>query len=242
MAFKKLTQQQRARIKAGRADARKLFRNRLAAEAVAVCFSYVAWIDGKPTRERLLVLGEHLAEWRTDAREQSIQHVTREDLARKVRSFLSGGSPTITERRRLVRALSLFVKNDREFSALAEGALTTIADLLLVSPQKRGTTGRGWGARAKTAQRGTTDARSGRNSKQPAEQPAPLHWSYEYLGCSASDSDEVIKRAYRQLAVKLHPDKHAAKARSLEDATAHIRAFQKLQDAYEQVLKLRGKG
>jgi DnaJ-class molecular chaperone len=80
-----------------------------------------------------------------------------------------------------------------------------------------------------------------RQRAKDAVAPPPVHWSYEYLGCSESDSDETIKRCYRQLAVRLHPDKHAARVKTPEDAEPHMRAFQKLQSAYAEVWKLRGK-
>jgi curved DNA-binding protein CbpA len=71
-------------------------------------------------------------------------------------------------------------------------------------------------------------------------QPERSHWSYEYLGCTEHDTDDTIKRAYRRLAVKLHPDKHASHALSPEQTLSHLRAFQKLQQAYEAIWRLRG--
>jgi len=48
---------------------------------------------------------------------------------------------------------------------------------------------------------------------------------YEILGCSRSDNDAALKKAYRKLAVKWHPDKNPDN----DDATKN---FQKISEAY----------
>ena len=48
---------------------------------------------------------------------------------------------------------------------------------------------------------------------------------YEILGCSKSDSDAALKKAYRKLAVKWHPDKNPDNPEATEN-------FQKISEAY----------
>lgn len=62
--------------------------------------------------------------------------------------------------------------------------------------------------------------------------------SYKILGLVEHSSEEEIKKAYRKLAVKYHPDKveHLGK----EFQTGAKEKFQKIQDAYETIKKERG--
>ena len=48
---------------------------------------------------------------------------------------------------------------------------------------------------------------------------------YEILGCNRNDDDNVLKKAYRKLAVKWHPDKNPDN----DEATKN---FQKISEAY----------
>lgn len=241
MAFKKQTPQQRARIKAAQKATRIRLRARVFDEVVVACFGYVGSITGQhPGRELLVRVNEALAELGSERVIQSVQSVTLQDVARIIRRYLSSTSPTIVERRRLVRALSQCAKSEKGSCAGAEGAVAAIADLLRLAGTKGGAVRRPAGGRVKRPGGDTSRGRSEQGRKETAERSAPPHWSYQYLGCSVGDSDETIKRAYRHLAAKLHPDKHAARASSPEEILPHLRAFQKLQEAYEEVWKLRG--
>lgn len=64
--------------------------------------------------------------------------------------------------------------------------------------------------------------------------------SYKMLGCQPSDSDDTIKKAYRELAKQYHPDKLSGK--DIPEAIM-ILATEKLKEinaAYEKIKKLRG--
>lgn len=61
---------------------------------------------------------------------------------------------------------------------------------------------------------------------------------YEILEIEISVSDEEIKKAYRKMAVKFHPDKVAALGEEVQKAAKE--KFQKVQQAYENIKKQRG--
>lgn len=61
---------------------------------------------------------------------------------------------------------------------------------------------------------------------------------YKILEIDKSTSDEDLKKAYRRMAIKYHPDKVAALGE--EVAKAANDKFQKVQQAYENIKKERG--
>lgn len=62
---------------------------------------------------------------------------------------------------------------------------------------------------------------------------------YAILKCAPEDSDETIKKQYRQLAVQYHPDKIASKGLPEEFTTFATEKFQEIQEAYEAIKKER---
>ena len=62
--------------------------------------------------------------------------------------------------------------------------------------------------------------------------------AYKILGIEANSSDDEIKKAYRKMAVKHHPDKYNQLGE--EQQIAAKEKFQKIQQAYEQIKKERG--
>ncbi len=63
---------------------------------------------------------------------------------------------------------------------------------------------------------------------------------YTTLGCSPDDSIEVIKKNYRQLARKYHPDRLAANGLPEEFGQVATEKFRAIQEAYEAISKERG--
>jgi DnaJ like chaperone protein len=61
---------------------------------------------------------------------------------------------------------------------------------------------------------------------------------YKVLGIEANASEEEIKKAYRQMAVRYHPDKVAQMGEEYQKGAKE--KFQKIQEAYENIKKSRG--
>ncbi len=63
--------------------------------------------------------------------------------------------------------------------------------------------------------------------------------SYEILGCTQNDSDQIIKKKYRVLVSKYHPDKIISKDVPEEIIMLANEKFQSIQQAYEEVMNTR---
>ncbi len=61
---------------------------------------------------------------------------------------------------------------------------------------------------------------------------------YRVLGVEPTASDEEIKKAYRKMAIKFHPDKVSQMGEEYQKGAKE--KFQKIQDAYEAIKKERG--
>lgn len=64
--------------------------------------------------------------------------------------------------------------------------------------------------------------------------------SYAVLGCSPEDSDDEVKRCYRQRVHEYHPDKIAAKGLPDEFTRFAQDKFREIQEAWEQIKSTRG--
>lgn len=62
--------------------------------------------------------------------------------------------------------------------------------------------------------------------------------AYQILEIEENASEEEIKKAYRKMAVKYHPDKVSTMGPEIQEAAR--KKFQKLQEAYETIKKQRG--
>lgn len=63
--------------------------------------------------------------------------------------------------------------------------------------------------------------------------------SYEILGCNENDSDQDIKKKYRTLVTKYHPDKIQSKELPEDFVVFANQKFQSIQQAYEEIMSLR---
>jgi DnaJ like chaperone protein len=64
------------------------------------------------------------------------------------------------------------------------------------------------------------------------------HWAYEVLEITSEVTDDEVKRAYREMAKKHHPDKVANLGEDVRRAATE--KFQKISAAYEEIKKQRG--
>ncbi len=77
----------------------------------------------------------------------------------------------------------------------------------------------------------------GHQQKQPSWSPLDPH--YAILGASPSDSLEVIKRKFRQLAFQWHPDRVQARGGSSEAIRHAHEKFRQINEAYEKIIESR---
>lgn len=61
---------------------------------------------------------------------------------------------------------------------------------------------------------------------------------YKILGIDSSATDDEVKKAYRKMAIKFHPDKVAQMGEEYQKGAKE--KFQKIQDSYEAIKKKRG--
>jgi DnaJ like chaperone protein len=65
-----------------------------------------------------------------------------------------------------------------------------------------------------------------------------VHSDYKILGIESTATDDEIKKAYRQMAIKFHPDKVASMGEDFQKGAKE--KFQQIQDSYEAIKKSRG--
>ncbi|PKL02534.1 MAG: J domain-containing protein [Synergistetes bacterium HGW-Synergistetes-2] len=63
---------------------------------------------------------------------------------------------------------------------------------------------------------------------------------YTVLGCSPSSSNEEIKKRYRELLAKYHPDKFIGQNLDEDFVALASRKFQEIQEAYGRIRSARG--
>lgn len=73
----------------------------------------------------------------------------------------------------------------------------------------------------------------------PQQRWTPLDPHYAILGAQPSDSLEVVKKKYRALAMKWHPDKMIANGASPEAMRHAKEKLQQINEAYEKILEAR---
>jgi len=67
---------------------------------------------------------------------------------------------------------------------------------------------------------------------------APSNRAYEILGIERNTTEEEIKKAYRQMALKYHPDRVTHLGEDVRKAAEE--KFKKIQEAYEAIKKEKG--
>ena len=74
--------------------------------------------------------------------------------------------------------------------------------------------------------------------RAPYTKSSDSNWAYKALGIESSATDEEIKKAYRRMAMKYHPDKLTGLGEDVKKAGAE--KFRAVQEAYEFLKKERG--
>ena len=90
------------------------------------------------------------------------------------------------------------------------------------------------------AQQGRRAAGGYRSYPPPPGGGRPARDPYEVLGCSPGDSDEKIRKAYRRLVAKYHPDKFIGLDLDKEFVDLAAKRFQEVQEDYEHIRRYRG--
>ncbi len=128
-----------------------------------------------------------------------------------------------TTRYHMVDFLFGLAQADNEFNPAEEAMLKHIANWLGLSPQDYGGIYfRHLGGHSHNSYGGTTE------SKDP----------YKVLGIESTATDEDVKKAYRKLALKYHPDKVEGLGEEIK-RNAETQ-FREIQEAYESIKKMRG--
>ncbi len=89
-------------------------------------------------------------------------------------------------------------------------------------------------------ERGSTPPPGGRGRPGSSEPPRGPKDPYAVLGCSPSSSDEEVKRCYREMLGRYHPDKFIGQKLDPDFIRLAERKFQEIQEAYETLRRRRG--
>lgn len=80
-----------------------------------------------------------------------------------------------------------------------------------------------------------------RTRREPPPRPkTALQKAYELIGCSSTDNDAAVRRAYRLAAKKCHPDILRASGASDERVAAATEQMARINDAWDTIRKARG--
>lgn len=84
---------------------------------------------------------------------------------------------------------------------------------------------------------GWSNANQGWSSAREAKTNDDADWAYTILEISRDASDEEVKRAYRRMAMKFHPDKVSSLGPEAQRVATE--KFRKVQEAYEYIKRMR---
>ncbi len=245
MAWRTAAKDERRKLSQQREISRRRLVERLEDDAIFAACAHVTNADGPPRWSEESFILDYLA---SNSRGEgdyvrvtaaSIASVTKNLATSKLRSYRTTCRLSLTKQRRLVDGLLRLASCDQPINEPEQEALREIAEALNFPLEKHSTLRRLLGlARPASARSARADSFH-RAQASRTTPPSPHQWCYDTLGCSEQDSDETVKRAYRRLAAKLHPDKHVSEFRTSDSLVAHQRDFQKLQDAYTVLKRLR---
>ena len=91
------------------------------------------------------------------------------------------------------------------------------------------------------ATQGQGSERSRRRSPPPPPRPkTALQRAYDVIGCSSTDDDAAVRRAYRLAAKKCHPDVLRAAGASEGRIAVATEQMARINDAWDTICKARG--
>jgi DnaJ-domain-containing protein 1 len=245
VAWRTVPQEQRRTIARHREISRQRLIERVEDDAIFAACAYIANSDGAPSRSEESFILDYLA---SNSRGEGdyvrvtlgvIASITKEIATSKLRSYRLTCRLSLTKQRRLIDGLLRLASCDHRMNEHEHNALRDIADALGFPLEKHPTLRRLFGLSRQTSSKTARSAGARREQRARSVPPSPHQWCYDTLGCEEKDSDDTVKRAYRQLAAKLHPDKHASGARKPESILMYQRDFQKLQEAYAVLKRVR---
>ncbi len=245
MAWRTPPKEQRQKLKLQRELSRRRLIERTEDDAIFAACAYITNADGPPSRSEESFILDYLASCSRGEGDYvrvtaaSVAAVTKDLATTKLRSYRAACRVSITKQRRLIDGLLRLAACDKPLNELEQRALHEIAEALGFPVEKHATLRRHLGVPRSTSTKTTRSEDPRRAQKAKPAAPSPHQWCYDTLGCTEKDSDETVKRAYRRLAAKLHPDKHAGGTRTSESILVYQRDFQKLQDAYAALKRVR---
>ena len=93
---------------------------------------------------------------------------------------------------------------------------------------------------APSARRERDEAADSGKRRHGSERPPRRRDPFDVLGCSRSSSNEEIKKRYRELLGRYHPDKFIGQDLDEEFIALASRKFQEIQEAYGAIRTARG--
>ena len=245
MAWQTVPQERRRTIAKQREMSRQRLIERVEDDAIFAACAYVANSDGAPSTSEESFILDYLASSSRGEGDYvrvtiaSIASITREIATSKIRSYRATCRLSLTKQRRLIDGLLRLASCDHSLNEHEHNALRNIAEALGFPLEKHATLRRLFGLSRQTSSKTARSEGVHRQSRVRPAPPSPHQWCYDTLGCSEKDSDDTVKRAYRRLAAKLHPDKHASDKSKPESVLVYQRDFQKLQEAYAVLKRVR---
>jgi DnaJ-domain-containing protein 1 len=244
-AWRTVSPENRRKLAKQRELSRKRLIERVEDDAIFAACAYITCADGRPSPSEESFILDYLA---SNSRGEgdyvrvtaaSIAAVTKDVTISKLRSYRLTCRLSITKQRRLIDGLLRLASCDQPLNDHELEAVREIAEALGFPIEKHTSLRRLLGLSRPASGKSAQPERFRREGRDRSAPPAPHQWCYDTLGCSEKDSDETVKRAYRRLAATLHPDKHAGESREPDSLLAHQRDFQRLQDAYTILKRLR---
>jgi len=116
---------------------------------------------------------------------------------------------------------------------IAQGMFLNEADARSIEAMYRSGSNNGWS----NANQGWNNANQGWSSAREAKTNEDADWAYTILEISRDASDEEVKRAYRRMAMKFHPDKVSSLGPEAQRVATE--KFRKVQEAYEYIKRMR---